>query len=215
MHPRTRYLLQTPAVGVSPHEILALDRPPIRALPNLKRGFGLFGSTGTGKTWLLVQTAGNILESYVLGQGDPSEAKLQPGYMIWVDWPETAASIKRRPLDVETTNKIHRIKTAAMLFLDDIGSETIKGTDDFALGVFKEIIVSRQKNNRPTWWTSNQNPDQLLDFYSSRVASRLLSAWPPTCVNGDDLRLNPAALPPPPKPPADHKTRAAGGRRAI
>jgi len=213
-HTRTRYLLQTEAVGVSKHEIKALDFQQIHTLPNHKNGFGLWGGTGTGKTWALVQIAAAIVERMVRNSPDPDNALLPPGemgaWMAWANWPEKANICKRKALMID--DWIRRVKNVKYLFLDDIGGELIKNAEDFSLGILSEIIDYRYRFNLSTWWSSNQSPDEIIVTYGSRLSSRLLSTWKPYKVKGQDYRLKTEFLPPPvPEKMVDFKILAAGG----
>lgn len=217
-HSRTRYLLGLPQVGIASEELRALDAPAIHPVPD-RKGYGLWGPTGVGKTWMLVQVAARILDAkHVRLRPDPSTALLpdSPPWIMWVDWPEQAEILKRKVVGGGSGINawVDRCKEVRFLFLDDLGRERLKGNDDYALGVLSEIISSRYRSQKAIYWTTNKGPEDLISLYGSRLASRLLSAWPPFQVDGQDLRLaGPDAVPPPVKSEIsrDGRSLAAGG----
>jgi DNA replication protein DnaC len=197
-HPRTRFLLSSEFVGVGAREMGSLDLEPIHSLPEIRTGYGLWGDTGTGKTWAFVQVAAALIQRHVMFSAVPSEARLPAeGFLVWVNWPERAESLKRMVIGggQDLAIWVRRCKSTRYLFLDDLGRERIKDESDYSLGLLTEILDARYRANKPTWWTSNLSPDELASLYKSRLASRILSAWPPYHVEGSDMRLGGTATP--------------------
>lgn len=216
-HPRTRYLLGLPQVGLSREELGALEADPIHTIPD-RKGFGLIGPTGNGKSWALAQVAARILDPHVRMKADPSTAGLpsEPAWIIWVNWPEQAEILKRQVIggSALVSSWVARCKDVKNLFLDDLGGERLKDSNDYSLAVISEILDARYRSGRPVYWTSNLSPEDLPTRYGSRLASRILSAWPPFRVEGPDLRLaGPGAIPAPARGMAarDGRLLAAGG----
>lgn len=217
-HHRTRHLLGSESVGVGARELGALELAPIHALPAIRTGFGLWGETGTGKTFSFVQIAADLVERHVMMSSVPSQAKLPAeGYLVWVNWPEKAEHLKRMVIGAgyDLSNWVRRCKETRYLFLDDLGRERIKDENDYSLGLLTEILDARYRANKATWWSSNLSPDELAQLYKSRLASRILSAWPPFHVEGSDMRLGGAVLPRAAAGPlsVDRKAMAAGADR--
>ncbi len=192
MHERTRFLLNR-TIGVAPSELVALGVAPIHRLPDAPRGFGLTGSTGRGKTFALVQHLAGIVDRIVAAAPDPEQATLPVyAYAVWVNWPDQAETLKRmvaRSSSHELDLWIERVHEAQILVLDDLGQERIKGEEDYATGLLREILDRRYRQGQALYWTSNLNAEGLTKLYGARTISRLLDAWPPTPVQGQDLRI--------------------------
>jgi DNA replication protein DnaC len=188
-HPRTRCLLRMP-IGCAPREIEALNHAPIHTLPEIAMGFGLVGNTGVGKSWALVQQLAGSVDAMVSASPDPMNFKM-PLKVRWVNWPEKAEELKRQCVRFADAvdDWCGDVKGAAIVILDDLGRERSKGEDDYATALLNEILDARYRNRLATFWTSNLMPDGLSHFYPAPLVSRLLSAWPPCVIEGDDLRL--------------------------
>jgi DNA replication protein DnaC len=195
-HPRTRELLF--AMGLAPRELKALGVTPIHPLPDAPQGFGLVGTAGVGKTWALVHKVACLVDETVRQQPDPSLAKMQylrgdvlvDRRISWVNWHDQAETLKRQALESQAVESwVGRAQDAWLLVMDDMGSERVRGVDDFSRALLAEVLDHRYRQERPVLWTSNLGVDELATFYRGRLASRLLSAWPPYEVEGEDLRL--------------------------
>jgi len=177
--------------GLAAREIRALDHPPLCGLPRDPGGFGLYGPTGSGKTWALAQVAATLVPSCAMlrfvGRCPESQDAAADRSLLWLNWGEQANVIRRAPLDV--SDLVRDAKQARALFLDDIGAETCKQADDFAFGILKEIVDFRYRHEMPTWWSSNLGPAALAAHYGGPFASRLVAAWPDYAFNGPDRRL--------------------------
>jgi len=163
--------------GVAPREIRALDHPALVALPKASGGFGLYGPTGSGKTWAMVQTADTLMETYWWWHRS----------FLWLNWPEQANLIRRAPLNVGKL--IAAAKDKMVLFLDDLGAETCKTADDYAFGILKEIVDFRYRHEKQIYWTSNQDAAALNEHYGAGFTSRLIGAWPEYAYKGPDRRI--------------------------
>ena len=192
MHARTLHLLGA-VVGVAPAEFSFLDRPVFRDIPHNPAGYGLIGGTGTIKTSQLVHRLAEEVEAIVLASPRPSEARFPCAvYARWLSWPEESEQLKRRSA-MNDHRDLHLLintwKEARQLYLDDIGQERVSSDNDYALGVFREVVDCRYRNRLPIFWTSNLDPVQLTNRYGARIMSRLFSAWPFIKVAGPDQRL--------------------------
>lgn len=193
-HWRTREFLVSDTIGLAPRELEALKAAPIHRLVENDAGFGVIGDIGVGKTWALARYVADLVEQAVRDAEDPEWMRLPAfGFAVWVNWPERAESLKRSFFyrdKREMEDWIERAKTAARLFLDDLGRERSKGEDDYSFAVLSEIIDHRYRYRLPVFWTSNlTKPEEFSAAYSARFVSRLLGTWPPVLLQGQDLRL--------------------------
>lgn len=206
-HSRTRQLLESPC-GLAPLEIRALDHTPFRSVQIVPTGSGLVGGTGVGKTFTLVHHIAERVERIVQACPVPAETRLPFAWCCWENWPERAEEIKRASTKSgDALNEwIRRAKEATSLYLDDLGRERIRGEDDFSLGVLSEIIDHRYRHGSPVYWSSNLiSPVEFGKIYPGRLVSRLLSAWPPCLLRGEDMRLSSGSN------VMDFKQKASGG----
>ncbi|WLT30075.1 hypothetical protein [Geothrix sp. PMB-07] len=181
----------------------ALEETPIHSLPGESSGYGLIGPVGCGKTWSLIQRIAQEINAYVLDQDSPETAWLKSMIevidgirydvcrsIVWVSWPDQAENLKRMVLDAQAVSEwVKQASECWLLVLDDLGAERVRGVDDFSRSVLAEVIDSRYRNEEMVCWTSNLSAEELAVFYRGRIASRLLSAWPPFELEGPDMRL--------------------------
>jgi hypothetical protein len=165
----------------------------------------------------MAQVAADLMQRQVMFSPDPASARLEPNWLKWVNWPEQAEVMKRRVIGggAGLSDWVEGCKRAKYLFFDDLGRERkgSRGDDDYAQGIFCEIVDARYRFSRATWWTSNRTPVEIAEFYPGHIASRILSAWPPYRVVGPDLRLCPPEDRPKPirtTVASDARTLAAG-----
>jgi DNA replication protein DnaC len=190
MHPSSYRLLLE--IGLGSKELCDLDAEPIHVITDRSGGFGLIGGNGVGKTWILAHRLCSGIERSVLKSEAPANAKLLPGTVRWFNWPNQAEQLKTW-ISVHYSQDLQAFLEEAsicrVLYLDDLGQERITGENDYALGMLRTIICTRHRNGLPLFWTSNLDMTGLATIYGSRIVSRMLQAWPPMRVKGDDLRL--------------------------
>lgn len=174
-------------IGMLPGEIRYANLPIERPFPE-GEGFGIIGPTGTGKTVMLAQHVGALVEDMI---GD--SPRLAPNnFAVWINWPDTAETIKSLsgPANWDQLDNLEwRMKHTSRLYLDDIGQERIRGEDDLSLGHIKVILDHRYREQLPVFWSSNLGPDQLSAIYGARTVSRMIQAWPPVMLSGPDRRM--------------------------
>lgn len=174
-------------IGMSSGEIRYAELPVEKPFP-ASNGFGLIGPTGTGKTVMLCQHVGQLVDDMV-----GETLKLAPNnFAVWINWPDTAETIKSLsgPANWDQLDQLEwRMKHCRRLYLDDIGQERIRGEDDLSLGHIKVILDHRYRDGLPVFWSSNLGPDQLSAIYGARTVSRMIQAWPPVMVAGPDRRM--------------------------
>ncbi len=174
--------------GVAPGELAALGAAPLHPLPDALQGFGLIGDPGTGKTWLVVQWLARFVDQHIAGWVfGQRPLEIRP---MWVHWPQAAEEMKRLALGGDMgASWSARARAAAVLVLDDLGRERVKGEADFSRAILVEVLDHRERYRLPVVWTSNASADELAAIYRGPLASRLLGTWPPFRVDGQDMRL--------------------------
>jgi len=117
-----------------------------------KKGMFLYGSMGSGKTYAMCAIANEL-------------AKRGIGCAV-VYFPELIAEIKAS-FSTETdggNRTVEKLKNVPVLMLDDIGSESVTSwMRDEVLG---RILNHRMMHERPTFFTSNFNFEQLQSHYA-------------------------------------------------
>jgi DNA replication protein DnaC len=85
---------------------------------------------------------------------------------------------------VETT--VNDMIQADILFLDDLGSERIKGSyvEDFAASQLDVVVDERYRREAPIFYTTNLDMGGLIEFYGARLVSRLCGDNPLVVVTG-------------------------------
>jgi len=190
MRDRTRFLLGQ--IGLSPRELEGVDLEPIHQITDRPAGFGVVGTPGVGKTFLLVRRIGQIVEGLVADHHLPAQAKLPFGFARWRNWPDMAEDLKSwvaQDWTADVADLVEELSSCRDLYLDDLGQERIAKADDYSLGLLRLILDNRYRSNLPVFWTSNLAPVELNRVYGARTASRIFSAWPPVALKGPDLRL--------------------------
>lgn len=205
MHEKTPKFLKE--LGISTAELGALSAKGGPAIPWKPDGFGLYGTTGTGKTWAMVRTAARLMDEILSGpptmtfsDGLPPPAgfelvelrKRAHEALLWVNWPAMAEDLKSRitASGAENANeKIEHMKTIKYLFLDDIGQERIAKEGDYSVTAFKNVIDFRCRDGKKTFWTTNLAVEKLNAIYGTMVISRILGNWPQIQITGEDRRL--------------------------
>ena len=152
------------------------------------KGLYLYGSFGTGKTYMLSAIA-NILS--------------QRGVVCGlVYFPELIAEIKSGFNNENSSayDKIEQLKQIEVLMLDDIGSESMTSwMRDEVLG---RILNYRMHQGLPTFFSSNADYDQLQHHYSysqkgeveemkgARILERIKALTTPVAITGTNYRHN-------------------------
>lgn len=207
------------AAGMSPREARSeVGKIPIqikKALPedavkallsgiDPVHGFGLGGEgTGAGKTSAMAA----ILQGWVrareenrvrAGEEPPDPGAVRPlgggrRTLVWASWPSTVSLLRTRAtVDGYVEETLGRLIGARVLFLDDLGSERIKGSyvEDFAASQLDVVVDERYREELPTFYTTNLDFAGLVSFYGARMVSRLCGDNPLCVVEGlPDLRL--------------------------
>ena len=196
-HPRTRELLA--AAGMAPRELDALDQAPIfPSLPNLRKGYGLMGERGVGKSWALAHQVALMVDEAVHRQEDPARARLiwidgdvaRDRRTLWVNWLEQVEDIQRRRFDDRWVDAWSEwAEYVPLLVLDDLGRERFEGDRDPARAVLVRVLDSRYRCKAPVLWASNLKADEFARFYGGALASRIFGSWPALELDGQDLRL--------------------------
>lgn len=115
-----------------------------------QKGLYLHGSFGSGKTYLICAMLNEL-------------AKKKVGITI-VYYPELLRSLKDS-FETDFASRIERLKRVDILFLDDIGAESVTPwARDEILGT---ILQYRMDANLPTFFTSNLTIEELEDHLSS------------------------------------------------
>jgi len=168
-----------------------------------RHGFGLIGSTGSGKTSFLATMA----TSYTLkilgdrlgaveGIPDPYDPQWHFGIPFgyrWLSWPTASVALKSGWKNGEDPLAfMNRYAQPKMLFLDDLGRERVKGsyTEDYSVSILDKIVDARSRAGLPIFWTSNVSLEDLNGIYGSAFMSRLVSLGAPVLLPKlPDLRL--------------------------
>ncbi|MDD4706131.1 MAG: primosomal protein DnaI [Bacilli bacterium] len=128
---------------------------------NKIKGLYLYGSFGSGKTYLL---------SALL-----NELSKKDYDTVIIYYPELLRSLKESFESNDFSIKINRIKKADLLLLDDIGAETVTSWNrDEILGT---ILQYRMDNKLATFFTSNLNLEELeLHFIINKSPGEAIKA---------------------------------------
>jgi len=116
----------------------------------LNKGFYIYGTYGTGKSFLAYKFAQQLV---------------QRGHkVIFAYYPDLIRQIKNNIGSVEMENLINKVKKAEILFLDDLGAEnnTAFVRDD----ILSPILQYRMNNDLSTFITSNCSLEQLVEHFS-------------------------------------------------
>lgn len=150
-----------------------------------KKGLYLYGSFGTGKTYILGAIANELANKHI------------PSMIVYV--PEFFRELKGSLQDQSLSAKIEAVKKVQVLMLDDIGAESMSSwlRDD----VLGPILQYRMMENLPTFFTSNFNFDELQHHFSytqrgeeekvkaARIMERIKYLATPVEVKGKNFRF--------------------------
>lgn len=162
-----------------------------------RRGFGLGGEgTGAGKTSAMAALLRDWLRARevrrVRAGGPPPSPR--DSILKWENWPTTVAWLRQNGTDPRLADVLETLKRIPVLFLDDLGSERIKGSyvEDFAASQLDAVVDARYRWERPTFYTTNLDLPGLVGFYGARLVSRLCGDNPLGTVSGlKDQRIAP------------------------
>lgn len=131
--------------------VASSPRRPSSSLPNLV----IYGSTGTGKTFLTHCITGEVM--------DAGKTCIYLTAAEFVDVAEQA-EFKHQPED------FRNCFTCDLLVIDDLGTELV---NSFTSGVVYRVVNERLLNRKSTVISTNLMLDQLQTTYSDRTFSRL------------------------------------------
>lgn len=157
-------LASYPADGPSGKALLMATQWIDEYLGGKRRNVLLYGPQGGGKTGLAWSVIRHLVEAYAV------ECKL-------VAWREALDVMRDAFRFKDMPPQMTILKTVPVLVLDDVGSER---PTDFARGELLSLVDHRMLNKRPTWYTSNFEPDKLADrlghddpIIGRRIVSRM------------------------------------------
>ena len=131
----------------------------------------LIGPCGSGKTHLAVSILKEMIRNNLVGKEWSSEAKIKGAYFITT--PELLLEIRQSFQDSADTNESEMIEyyaTMPFLILDDLGAEKVS---EWAVTTLYLIIDRRNREEKPTIFTTNLSLVEIEQQLSVRIASRL------------------------------------------
>lgn len=158
-----------------------------------KKGWGIGGNTGSGKTMAMSAMFRAFFQSWAKHHAETknlSNIRFEDSW-VWSSWPDEVNWLRAHAIDPNVQDRVEILKTCDILFLDDLGRERIKGSyaEDWAASQLEGIINHRYRHELPTIWTTNLTLQQLADIYGGAMLSRLTADNPLIWVdNLKDLR---------------------------
>ncbi len=131
----------------------------------------LYGHTGLGKTHLSLAIAGKAVED---GYG-----------VIYSSAQNLFNKLEKEKFGRSDGNTEENILDCDLLIIDDLGTEF---TTQFTVSALYNIVNSRELEGKPTIISTNLTPEQLLNTYSERIASRILNNYTLLRFDGTDIR---------------------------
>jgi len=135
----------------------------------------LFGSYGTGKTGLLVGALRAICDRYAL-----SGRRVQ-----FTTGADLLDELRHGYEDGTHNVTLRRVKTVALLAIDDLGAEK---PSEWVLERLYVIVNARYEAMLPTFITTNYDLDELAGRIGERVFERLIETCKKFEVDGPNLR---------------------------
>lgn len=135
----------------------------------------LFGSTGLGKTYLCSCIAKALIDKghLVVYQTAFQITEIMEAYKFG------------KKTDTIIREKYHLLFNCDLLIIDDLGTEM---TNTFTNVEFFNVINTRLMNNKKMVISTNLEPNELVNIYGQRIASRVLTNVDPLEFIGSDLR---------------------------
>lgn len=135
----------------------------------------LFGSTGLGKTYLCSCVAKALIDKghLVVYQTAFQITEIMEAYKFG------------KKTDAIIREKYNLLFNSDLLIIDDLGTEM---TNTFTNVEFFNVINTRLMNNKKMVISTNLEPDELVNIYGQRIASRVLTNVDPLEFIGSDLR---------------------------
>ncbi|MFM7679406.1 MAG: ATP-binding protein, partial [Roseiflexaceae bacterium] len=143
------------------HDVRGVKRAYIRALEFAKKPEGwvvFFGNYGTGKTHLASAIANELLQQ-----------RYRVLFAVVPDLLDHLRSTFGPTSEIEYDKRFEMIRDAAVLVLDDLGTEN---TTPWAREKLFQIINHRYNGRLPTVITSNRRPEEIEPRIFSRMSDR-------------------------------------------
>jgi DNA replication protein DnaC len=142
----------------------------------------LQGSFGVGKSHLSISIA-----EYLKSKGFTS---------IFIDIPSFLRLIRqtyRKNADITEDEIFKAINDADLVVFDDLGAEYVKDTDKESWAVEQLFSAIQTRIGKPTIYTTNYKPGELVDKYgqkqSGRILSRMMKGTKRFTIEGKDGRI--------------------------
>lgn len=152
--------------------------------PSLQKGILLAGNYGTGKTWMMRVFQKNNHRVYHMVEAKDLAALYKKA------GEEAIESYKHKAKNAFNDPTVF-YQTHAGLCIEDIGAEDVKGNYGDKSNIVGDIVEGRYVNECLTGWfhgTTNLTAEQLKDYYSGRVTSRLRESVNLIELGGPDRR---------------------------
>jgi DNA replication protein DnaC len=187
--------------GMAPPEaraewgLVSLGKLPEGVGVDQKKGLGLCGPTGCGKTFAMAALVKrlvwrNIEEAMSDWREDSIISPFQT--ILWESWPEAVGRLRSHGAIEKAEDWLQAWCSVHYLVLDDLGSERVKGSyaEDWASSFLDRLVDARYRYERPIFWTTNLDAAGLINLYGSRLVSRLMGPNPLVVMQGKDLRFS-------------------------
>lgn len=146
-----------------------------------RRGLGLLGPAGVGKSGALAAVLGACMHARLTRDlPEQGGAALSP-WLVWLSWPETVNGLRVGSMRdgglQEAEEFVQQAGRIEVLVIDDLGAERLRGSyvEDWAASQLDLIVDARYRADRRTWFTSTLDPQELIHRYGQRLFSRLSS----------------------------------------
>lgn len=134
----------------------------------------LLGPVGTGKSFL-----SNCIANEIIKRGHSVI------YFSAISLFEHISSYKFSKDKYSLENPLNDIYSCDLLVIDDLGSEI---TNNFVCTELFNIINERHLRKKSTVISTNLNPQEIAERYSSRIYSRIHLYYDKKALSGDDIR---------------------------